>query len=50
MTDRKTHINFWYVVFAMLFVLSLQSWWAELRRVENIPYSEFQVMLEEVLS
>ena len=47
MTDRKTHINFWYVVFAMLFVLSLQSWWAELRRVENIPYSEFQVMLEE---
>ncbi|MDH5242158.1 MAG: ATP-dependent zinc metalloprotease FtsH, partial [Gammaproteobacteria bacterium] len=45
--DRKTHINFWYIVFAMLFVLSLQSWWAELRRVENIPYSEFQVMLEE---
>ncbi|MDH5622769.1 MAG: ATP-dependent metallopeptidase FtsH/Yme1/Tma family protein, partial [Gammaproteobacteria bacterium] len=45
--DRKTHINFWYVVFAMLFVLSLQSWWAESRRVESIPYSDFQDMLEE---
>lgn len=25
----------------------MQTWYAELRRVENIPYSEFQVMLEE---
>jgi cell division protease FtsH len=31
----------------MLLVVFLQSWWAESRRVENIPYSEFQAMLEE---
>ncbi len=31
----------------MLLVVFLQSWWAESRRVESIPYSEFQVMLED---
>ncbi len=45
--DRTTHINFWYVVFAVLLVVLVQSWWAESRRVENIPYSDFQVLLEE---
>jgi cell division protease FtsH len=45
--DRTTHINFWYAVFAVLLIVLLQSWWAESRRVESIPYSEFQVLLEE---
>jgi cell division protease FtsH len=45
--DRTTHINFWYVVFAVLLIVLLQSWWAESRRVESIPYSEFQVLLEQ---
>jgi cell division protease FtsH len=31
----------------VLLIVLLQSWWAESRRVESIPYSEFQVLLEE---
>jgi len=34
-------------VFAVFLVVLLQSWWIEARRVENIPYSDFQAMLEE---
>jgi len=45
--DKKTHINFWYIVFAVLLMVLLQSWWAESRRVETIPYSDFQVILAE---
>ena len=45
--DRTTNINFWYVVFAALAIVLIQSWWAESRRVESIPYSDFQVLLEE---
>ncbi len=44
--DRKTHINFWYFVFALFFLMAIQSWWTELRSVESVPYSEFQAMLE----
>ncbi len=45
--DRSTHINFWYVVFAMSFVLAIQGWWEESKRVETVPYSEFQTLLEK---
>ena len=45
--DRQTHINFWYIFFGALLILLMQSWWAESRRVDNVPYSEFQLMLEE---
>ena len=34
-------------MFAVFLVVLLQSWWIEARRVENIPYSDFQAMLEE---
>ena len=34
--NRSTHINFWYVVFAMFLVVFLQNWWAESRRVETM--------------
>jgi len=45
--DRETHINFWYVVITMMMFLSLQAWWEESRRVETIPYSEFQTLLAD---
>jgi cell division protease FtsH len=45
--DRKTHIHFWYVVFAMMLILATQSWREQLQRVETIPYSEFQTLLVE---
>ena len=45
--DRKTHINFWYVVVAMMLILLARYWWEQSRRIETIPYSEFQVLLQE---
>jgi len=44
--DRESHINFWYIVLAILAMLLIQQWWLETRRVETIPYSEFQQLLE----
>ena len=45
--DSKTHINFWYVVIAMMLVLSVQSWWEQSQTVQTIPYSEFKALLED---
>ena len=45
--DRKTHVNFWYIVVAMMLLLTVQAWLEESRQVETIPYSEFQALLEE---
>jgi cell division protease FtsH len=44
--DRESHINFWYIVLAILAMLLIQQWWLESSRVETIPYSEFQQLLE----
>jgi len=45
--DRKTHINFWYIVLAMMLMLSAQAWWEQYNRIETIPYSQFQTLLDE---
>ena len=45
--DKKTQVNFWYAVFALIAVLLLQGWWAEARRTEIIPYSEFEALLRQ---
>ncbi|MCB1666715.1 MAG: ATP-dependent zinc metalloprotease FtsH [Porticoccaceae bacterium] len=44
--DRSTHINFWYAVSVIFLVLLAQLWLAESRRVETVPYSEFQLLLQ----
>ncbi|MFT5173750.1 MAG: cell division protease FtsH [Gammaproteobacteria bacterium] len=44
--DKKQHINFWYVIAAMLLVLSIQSRWQQANQTETIPYSEFQQLLK----
>ncbi len=45
--ERKTHFNFWYFVIAMLAILMLQQWLFESRRVETVPYSEFEAMVRD---
>lgn len=45
--DRKTHINFWYVVVAIVAVMAFQSWWTSYTQVETVPYSEFQDLLKK---
>jgi len=45
--DKKLHINFWYVVLAMMLMLTVQAWWEQYRSIETIPYSEFQSLLDD---
>jgi len=45
--DRKTHINFWYIVLAMALILATQSWREQMQLIETIPYSEFQTLLND---
>ena len=45
--DRKTQLNLWYALVAVLAVLTFQRWWAESQRVETIPYSQFVALVEQ---
>ena len=45
--DRKTHINFWYIVMAVFVMLTVQSWLEQAQHVETIPYSEFRTLLQD---
>ncbi len=45
--ERNTHINFWYVVLALLGIILLRDLWVETQSVETIPYSEFEQLLAE---
>ncbi len=45
--DRKTQLNLWYALAAVLAVLAFQRWWAQSQRVETIPYSQFEALVEQ---
>lgn len=45
--DKKTQINFWYVIIAVLSILLIQSMYARYTKVEPIPYSRFHTLLDE---
>ncbi len=45
--DKKTHINFWYVIAAILGMLWIQSLYLESTQPTEIPYSRFQALLNE---
>ena len=40
--DKKTQIDGWYVVAAVLAVSAIQQWWIERQQVETTPYSYFE--------
>jgi len=44
--DKKTHINTWYLVAALL-LMALIQWWMASNQVQTVPYSEFQTLLRE---
>jgi len=46
MNEKKHQINLTYAMLAILMVLAFQSWWAEKRQVETVPYSQFESMLK----
>lgn len=45
--DKKTQINFWYVLVAVLSVLFIQNLYTQYTKIEPIPYSRFQTLLEQ---
>jgi len=45
--ERKTQINLWYFVLAVIGIMWLHNLWVEARTVEPITYSEFQQYLKE---
>jgi len=46
-TDKKFHINFWYVIAAVLGMLLIQDLYLESTKLTPIPYSRFQTFLNE---
>ncbi|ARO88403.1 cell division protein FtsH [Nitrosospira lacus] len=45
--DKKTQINVWYLIIAVLGVLLVQNLYQQYTKVEPIPYSRFHTLLEQ---
>src|SRR5712675_1503515 len=45
--DKKVHINFWYIMAAVLGMLLIQDFYLESTKLTPIPYSRFQTLLNE---
>ena len=45
--DKKSQINFWFVIVAILGLLLIQNLYSQYTQVEPIPYSRFMHFLEE---
>src|SRR5215472_15938943 len=46
-TDKKFHINFWYVFAAVIAMLLIQDLYLESRKLSPIPYSQFEKLVDE---
>ena len=45
--EKKTGLNLGYLIFALLAVVFLRDWWAQLQNVEAVPYSRFEEYLAQ---
>ena len=45
--DKKSQINFWFAIVAILGLLLIQNLYSQYTQVEPIPYSRFQHLLEQ---
>jgi cell division protease FtsH len=45
--DKKIQFNAWYFILAVFAILLIQNWWVESRKVEPIPYSQFEQLLKD---
>ncbi len=45
--DKKAQINFWYVLIAIISILFIQNLYTQYTKIEPIPYSRFQTLLEQ---
>jgi ATP-dependent Zn protease len=44
--NRKTQINLWYAMVAVLVILFVQQWWMQRQQVETTSYSEFETLVK----
>jgi cell division protease FtsH len=44
--NKEHQINFWYVMAALIGIMLAQNYWAQYQKIDHIPYSEFQALLE----
>jgi cell division protease FtsH len=49
-TDKKVHINFWYIIAAVLGMMLIQDLYLESTKLTPIPYSRFQTLLTKTRS
>lgn len=45
--DKQQQFHLWYFVVAMMLIVTLQSWFAEQRSFQQVPYSQFEQELAE---
>jgi cell division protease FtsH len=45
--EKKEHINFWYVIGAILLMLAIQSLYLQSTKLTAIPYSRFETLLDQ---
>ncbi len=45
--DRKTKINIWYIIAALLIFMLVQSFYQSSKQYTGIPYSRFQTLLDQ---
>ncbi|SEO69726.1 ATP-dependent zinc metalloprotease FtsH [Nitrosovibrio sp. Nv6] len=45
--DKKTQINFWYIIIAVFGILLIQNLYSQYTKVEPIPYSRFHTLLDQ---
>jgi cell division protease FtsH len=46
-TDKRIHINFWYIIAAVLAMLLIQDIYLESTKLKPIPYSRFEQLVNE---
>ena len=45
--EKKTGLNLGYLIFALVAVVFVRDWWAQVRSVEAVPYSRFEEYLAQ---
>jgi cell division protease FtsH len=45
--EKKTGFNLGYLIFALLAMMLLRDWWAQIQNVEAVPYSRFEEYLAQ---
>ncbi len=45
--NKQTQFNIWYALAAMLRFFLFQSWWVSYKTVEQVPYSQFEQLLQQ---